>query len=73
MPDCPDCLVVATNAEELAEEVARLAAIPITIKACSSAEQALADHTDESVVFCDPDLIAEILPEMSTVAWVQYT
>lgn len=73
MPDCPDCLVVATNAEELAEEVARLAAIPITIKACSSAEQALADYTDESVVFGDPDLIAEILPEMSTVAWVQST
>ena len=73
MPDCPDCLVVATNAEELAEEVTRLAPIPIAVKACTSAKQALVDYTDESVVFGDPDLIAEILPEMSTVAWVQST
>ncbi|MCH7822918.1 MAG: D-2-hydroxyacid dehydrogenase [Proteobacteria bacterium] len=73
MPDCPDSLIVSTNAEELAEEVARLAPVPMAIKACTSAKQALVDYTDESVVFGAPDLIAEILPEMSTVEWVQST
>ena len=67
----PDCLIVTANAEEFAEEVARLADFPIAIKACTSAAQALVDYTDESVVFGNPDMIAEILPEMSAVDWVQ--
>jgi len=67
----PDCLIVTAIAEELAEEIARLADFPITIKACTSAEQALVEYTDESVVFGNPDMIAEILPKMSTVDWIQ--
>ena len=67
----PDCLIVTPVAEELAEEIARLADFPITIKACTSAEQALVEYTDESVVFGNPDMIAEILPKMSTVDWIQ--
>ncbi len=67
----PDCLILSADAQELAEEIARLADCPITIKACTSAKQALVDYTDESVVFGRPDMIAEILPEMSTVDWVQ--
>lgn len=67
----PDCLIVAASAEELAEEIARLADFPIAIKACTSSEHALLEYTDESVVFGNPDMIAKILPEMSTVDWVQ--
>ena len=52
----PDCLIVAASAEELAEEIARLADFPIAIKACTSSEQALLEYTDESVVFGNPDM-----------------
>jgi phosphoglycerate dehydrogenase-like enzyme len=69
----PDCLIITANAAELAEEIARLADFPIAIKACASAEQALAEYTDESVVFGNPDMIAAVLPKMWAVDWVQST
>ena len=71
MPDCPDCLIVTAIAEELAKEIACLADFPIVIKACTSAEQALLEYTDESIVFGNPDMIVEVLPKMPTVDWVQ--
>ncbi len=69
----PDCLIITAIAEELAEEIARLADFPIAIKACASAKQALAEYTDESVIFGNPDMIAEVLPKMWAVDWVQST
>ena len=71
MADCPACLIVSANAEELAAEVARVADVPIAIKACTSAQQALGEYAGESVVFGNPSMIAEILPELTTVDWVQ--
>ncbi len=71
MPDCPNCMIVTAIAEAFAEEIARLADFPISVKACTTSEQALAEYTDESVVFGNPDMIAEILPKMSGVDWVQ--
>ncbi len=69
----PDCLIITAAAEEFCRETARLADFPISIKACTSAEQALAEYTDESVLFGNPDMIAEVLPKMPTVDWVQST
>lgn len=67
----PNCLIVTEIAEEFAAEIARLADIPIPLKACASPEQALAAYTDESVLFGNPGMIAAILPGMPTVRWVQ--
>lgn len=69
----PDCLIITAIADELAEEIARLADFPIAIKACTTAEQALAEYTDESVIFGNPDMIAEVLPKMWAVDWIQST
>ena len=69
----PDCLIITAIAEELAGEIARLADFPIAIKACTTAEQALAEYTDESVIFGNPDMIAEVLPKMWAVGWIQST
>ena len=67
----PDCIIITTLADEFAEEIARLADFPITVKACTSAKQALAEYTNESVIFGSPGMIAEILPKMAAVDWVQ--
>ncbi len=69
----PTCLIVTATAQEYAEELTRLADFPITFKACSSAKQALREYTDESILFGRPDIIAELLPSMPTVDWVQST
>jgi len=69
--DNPGCLIVTTLAEAFAEELARLADFPLTIKVCTSTMQALDEYCNESVLFGSPDMIAGILPKMPTVDWVQ--
>ena len=69
--DMPDCLIITTLADEFAKEIVRLADFPIPIKACTSANEALTAYTNESVIFGSPGMIAEILPKMPTVDWVQ--
>ena len=71
MPDYPDCLIVTAAAEEFAEEIARRADFPIPIRSCTTVEQALREYTNQTVVFGNPDMIADILPKMPTVDWVQ--
>jgi len=66
-----DCLIVTAAADEFAAEIVRVANFPIPVKTCTSAEQALAAYRDESVVFGNPGMIADILPTMPTVDWVQ--
>lgn len=66
-----DCLIITTLADEFAEEIPRLADFPIPIKACTSTKQALDEYTNETILFGSPAMIAEILPEMPTVEWVQ--
>jgi phosphoglycerate dehydrogenase-like enzyme len=64
-------MIVTTLADEFAREVARLAESPIPVKACRSADQALAEYSDETVLFGNPAMIAAILSKMPTVEWVQ--
>ena len=67
----PDCLIITAAAGEFAEEISRLADTPIPVKACISADQALAEYTGETVLFGNPDMIAGALSKMPTVDWVQ--
>jgi phosphoglycerate dehydrogenase-like enzyme len=69
--EMPDCLIVSAIADELAEQVVAYADFPIAINACNSAEEALAKYAGESIVFGRPDMIAQILPELPNVEWVQ--
>ena len=66
-----NCLIVTRLAEQFADEIARLAEFPVPVKACTSAKQALAEYSDETVLFGDPAMIVPILPKMPTVQWVQ--
>jgi phosphoglycerate dehydrogenase-like enzyme len=67
----PDCLIITAVAAEFADEITRLADFPIPVRACTSAEQALAEYSDQTVIFGNPDMIATVLPTMPTVNWVQ--
>jgi phosphoglycerate dehydrogenase-like enzyme len=64
-------MIVTTLADEFADEVARLAEEPIPVKACKTAEQALAEYTDETVLFGNPAMIARIVSRLPLVDWVQ--
>jgi phosphoglycerate dehydrogenase-like enzyme len=69
----PACLIVTATADEYAEELARLADMPIPFKTCTTAEEALREHTDETILFGRPDMIVGLLPKMPDVVWVQST
>jgi len=64
-------LIITAAAEEFAEGIARLSESPIPVKACLSAEQALAEYSDETVLFGNPDMIAAVITKMPSVDWVQ--
>lgn len=65
------CMIITSLAKEFAAEAARLSGDTIPIKACATAEQALAEYTDETVLFGNPALIVPVLPKMPSVDWVQ--
>ena len=69
----PGCLVVTADAQKIVTQITRLANYPITMKACTSGKQALDEYTNETVVFGNPDMVAEALPQMPTIDWVQST
>jgi phosphoglycerate dehydrogenase-like enzyme len=70
MPNRPACLIVTTAAAEFAEEIARHES-SIPVKCCLSAERALSEYADETIVFGNPAMIGEVLQEMPGVDWVQ--
>jgi len=70
MTDRPACLIVTSAAEEFAAEIARHEP-PIPVKCCPSAERALSDYADETIVFGNPAMIGEVLQDMPGVDWVQ--
>ena len=67
----PDCMLLTTLANEFADELEKLTDISIPCKVCTTTKQALADYTNESIIFGSPAMIAEVLPKMPTVEWVQ--
>jgi phosphoglycerate dehydrogenase-like enzyme len=64
-------MIVTTLAHEFAEEVARLADIPIPVAACTTTEQALQAHTDESILFGNPAMIVPMLDKLQKIEWIQ--
>jgi len=67
----PDCLIVTTLANEFADELEKLTDVSIRCKVCTTPQQALADYSNEPIIFGSPGMIAEILPKMPAVEWVQ--
>lgn len=66
-----DCLIITSLAKEFAEEVERLSADPIEIGVCRSAAEARERYAGETVLFGNPQMIAEGLSAMPAVRWVQ--
>ncbi len=65
-------LIVEAEAREYARLIkAAEPSIPVTT--CRDADEALAAYADQSILFGDPASIANVLPDMPTVKWVQST
>lgn len=69
----PGCLIISEAAPEYAREIHRLAGPGIAVKTCRSANEAMSCYAGEKVLFGNPDIIAEVLPKMPAVDWVQST
>jgi phosphoglycerate dehydrogenase-like enzyme len=70
MSNFPDCLIVATDAETFAEEVARQEP-RIPVRCCPSADSALRAYANDTIVFGEPSMIGQVLHAMPAVEWVQ--
>jgi phosphoglycerate dehydrogenase-like enzyme len=68
-----DCLIVSGTAREFAEEISRTADNPVSCEVCTSASEALARYSGQSVLFGNPDMVASILRKLPAVEWVQST
>lgn len=66
-----ECLIITAVADEFAEEVGRLAEIQIPVIACKDTQAALESYNGQSILFGNPAMIAEVLPQMPGVEWIQ--
>jgi phosphoglycerate dehydrogenase-like enzyme len=65
-------LIVGTDAPEYARLID--AAEPsISVTTCQNAAEARAAYADQPILFGNPESIAQVLPDMPTVEWVQST
>lgn len=69
----PACLIIAPQADALAEEIRGLSETPMPITPCCSPAAAVSANSGESVLLGDPQMIADLLPELPAVRWVQST
>ena len=67
----PGCLIVSHSARDFAEELERIADIPI--EPCTSPTEALEKYAGQTILFGNPDMVAGILPQLPAVDWVQST
>jgi len=65
------CLIVTRLAREFAAEIERLSESPIPVTACTTVAEARAAYRGETALFGNPQEIAELLPDMPAVDWVQ--
>lgn len=63
------CLIVSSSARDYADELARTSDIPFV--ACHTAAEALEKHAGQSVLFGNPDMLANVLTELAGIQWVQ--
>jgi phosphoglycerate dehydrogenase-like enzyme len=66
-----ECLIITAVADEFAEEIERLADVSVPVKACASAAQALKEYDGQEILFGNPAMIVEALPQMPDVKWIQ--
>jgi len=66
-----DALIITRIADEFVDEISRLSGGSIDVTACRTVKEAALAYTDETVLFGNPADIAEVLPAMPTVDWVQ--
>ena len=65
-------LIIGADAEEYVRFIdAAEASIPVTT--CRNAAEARAAYTEQAILFGNPKSIAQVLPDMPTVEWVQST
>ena len=69
----PECLVVATDADELVDETLRRMDSPPQLVPCASPQAALDAYKDQAILFGEPDMIAAVIGDMPAVDWVQST
>lgn len=67
------CLIVCSSASDFQAEIERLAPGEVPATVSRSAEEAMERYDDEPILFGDPRMIAQILPELGEVRWVQST
>ena len=66
-----DCLIITAIAREFADEVVKLAGDSIEVTPCTTVKEARDIYHGETVLFGNPQMIAEILPDLPAVNWVQ--
>ena len=66
-----DCLVISPLADDFASEIRRLSNGGIDAVPCSTAAGAQSRYSGESILFGNPQMIAELLAKMPDVRWVQ--
>jgi phosphoglycerate dehydrogenase-like enzyme len=66
-----DCLIITAVAREFADEIERIAGDTIRVTTCISAREARDRYSGETAIFGNPEMIAEILPDLPAVNWVQ--
>ena len=66
-----DCLVITELAKEFCAEIDRLSAGSISTRACRSASEASQWYDGETAAFGNPQMIADAMPFMPDIEWVQ--
>jgi phosphoglycerate dehydrogenase-like enzyme len=68
-----DCLIVSNAAQAFAWEMASISKEPVSVTACTTVKDALDSYAGETVLFGNPEMIAEVLPQLPNIDWVQST
>jgi len=64
-------LILTTLADDFAAEIARISPSPIPVTACSSVAEARGIYAGETILFGNPAMIVELLPEWPQIEWIQ--
>jgi len=67
----PACLIVTAAAGEFAAAIEGNTEVAIPVRTALSAQEASRDYAGETIVFGNPAMIRDALPDMPDVAWVQ--
>lgn len=69
----PQVLIISEDADEYARHLESLSVESIPLIACHTAEEAQAVYSGQTILFGEPNLIAEVIDSMPGVQWVQST